>query len=89
MERLKVGDWVCTPNGRFGYVDEVTSFGSFRVILSCGKVTIFNPEVLEATEEIVLQEDLLAMQLLAVNTNDKAWFSELNERITNSVSASI
>ncbi|OLS39111.1 hypothetical protein [Bacillus sp. MRMR6] len=77
---FKSGDWIIDNNsGTFGtvsnvFVDGVTAhFGRRVVIRTFDQISLAPVEI--------PQEDLLAMQHLAVETGDLEWFCELGKRL--------
>jgi hypothetical protein len=76
----QVGDWVVEKNtGRIG---TVAKKHWSEVAVHFGKaVALRYHDQIELAPLDIQAEDLLAMQHLAVDINDKQWFVELGERL--------
>jgi hypothetical protein len=74
------GDWVVTPaNNKVGILIKKHWTG---VVVDFGEsVCLLHPDLVELAPLDIREDDLLAQQVLAVNTDAKAWFGELASRL--------
>jgi hypothetical protein len=74
------GDWVMeTYTGRVGIL---VKKNWAELSIRFGKaVAMRHPDMVELAPLDIRQDDLIAMQHLAVETGDKEWFTELSERM--------
>jgi hypothetical protein len=74
------GDWVMEMETmRVGVLKQI---GLFTVSIRFGNASaIKHPALVKLAPLDIREDDLLAMQHLAVSTSDKAWFDELGGRL--------
>jgi hypothetical protein len=75
------GDWVVDiDTGRVGILSR-KHWCEVAIRFGKSAVAVRYPEAVELAPLDIQNEDLLAMQHLAVEMNDKEWFIELGERL--------
>jgi hypothetical protein len=78
------GDWVVeVATGRVGYV--IKKYWCEVRVKFGRKTEIVYPEMIELAPMYLQQEDFLAMQMLAVNTDDKEWFDQMRREESETV----
>lgn len=87
---LKVGDWVLDNNLETAYIKAITADSSKPNIFISYHPKSQRIRWVYASDIVLLEneledEDILAMQHLAVNTGDKNWFNELSTGLSTGI----
>jgi hypothetical protein len=78
---MKKGDWVIEKaTGRVGILKNL-SWCEAGIRFGRSAAAIRYPDEIELAPLDIREEDILAMQHIAVEMNDKTWFEELGQRL--------